>query len=66
MLFHEAAWWAGAWCTWACEKGNSLVLGRVVGAGGAAAAAEVEVEAEVVATRSQEGHMVRVVAGSCM
>lgn len=24
------------------------------------------VEVEVVATRSQEGHMVRVVAGSCM
>ena len=64
-MSHEAAWWAGAWCTWACEKGNSLVLARVAEVEvGAAAAAEEEVE--VVATRSQEGHMVRVVAGSCM
>ena len=40
-----------------------LVVVVVVAAGVAAAAA---VEVEVVATRSQEGHMVRVVAGSCM
>lgn len=46
-----------------------LVVVEVDGTGTAAAAAVVVVvegAVEVVATRSQEGHMVSVVAGSCM
>lgn len=50
-----------------------LVVVEVDGTGTAAAAAAaaavvvvVEGAVEVVATRSQEGHMVSVVAGSCM
>ena len=63
MVSHEAAWWA--W-TWPCDEGNNLglvgsdnVLEVVVLVDGL-------VVVVVVATRSQEGHMVRVVAGSCM
>lgn len=40
------------------EDGIAMVAVAVVGGGGA--------EEVVVATRSQEGHIVRVVAGSCM
>jgi len=45
-----------------------VVVVAVVAVGVAAAVVVVAaaVEVEVVATRSQEGHMVRVVAGSCM
>lgn len=52
----------------AAEEG--MVAAAVVATGlcllGAAVVAAAEGEVLVVATRSQEGHMVRVVAGSCM
>jgi hypothetical protein len=63
MVSHEAAWWA--W-TWPCDEGNNLGLAGSDNVLEVVVLVDGLVVVVVVATRSQEGHMVRVVAGSCM
>lgn len=60
----------GGW-SWPCDRGNNrglemVVLVVVVVDGVVVVVVVPEEEVVVVATRSHEGHIVRVVAGSCM
>ena len=57
----------GGW-SWPCGRGNNRGLEMVVLVDGVVVVVVVvpEEEVVVVATRSHEGHIVRVVAGSCM
>lgn len=72
MMIQEAEWWGWSRLVggWPLGKGSIPGLPRDKATGiwealSVAVVAEAE-EEELVATLSQEGHMVRVVAGGCM